>query len=257
MNITAITANTQCTGLVFATYTILEYLRPDAVHIWHPPSLHICLTRPYFPKQVRLFSFKVMKGLMDPAQVYNPLYWYTQHMTSTRVWDSIDTTHALVYQSDTVLCRPLDFMVFSKYSFIGGASHATDEQSIMYSHKMNGGFALHNVSHTRKCISQTSYIRFMEDSIWNNCRRQSVRTIDVMSFATDNGFTMCFGPESSRTCPYGAHKPWVQAHRQNLREFYKYCPNALKLCCKISPHRCKASCVNFGRTSTLTLNANN
>jgi len=202
--------------------------------------------------QVRLFAFTTTKGLMNPAQIYSHRYWYTQHMTSALVWDAIDTTHALVYQSDTVLCRPLNFMVFSNYLFIGGASNAINERSIMYTHKMNGGFALHNVLHTRKCITQTLRIRLMEDSIWNNCRRQPVRAVDVMSFATDNGFTMCFGTGSSRTCPYGAHKPWVKAQRQNLSEFYEHCPNALKLCCKISPHRCKASCGDHAARNNYT-----
>ena len=135
--------------------------------MWHTPPMRICLRSVL--RRPRVHSFLLDPSSPTPRNQYHPLYWYTVHMTSLKVWNRVRTTHALVFQSDTVLCRPLSLPMFAKFSYVGGVSSAlqrVDARVPQHRH-LNGGLALHDVAVTRRCIRTPHVKRMEEDSVWN------------------------------------------------------------------------------------------
>ena len=156
-------------------------------------------------------------------------------MTSPSLWKSLSTPLVLVFQADTLLCKPPDLQSFeaNHYTYIGGPS-------LHYGNKMtrvpwkdmqrplrsflNGGIALHRREWTLKCAESMTGQSLNEDTKWNRCRSKKVTALDALSFGSDNGFTGCFTYHGERRCPSAVHKPWVNALRKEYHEMERNCP---------------------------------
>jgi Protein of unknown function (DUF5672) len=208
--------------------------------------IHSAKNRPYIEKIIR--SEPDLQKLLEDQQLqmrqvneahygdtksrnqYRPGFWYSRMMTDSNFWKSIETPYAITLQSDTLICRPFlanEFIGETNVSFIGGLSKSgpvdPDPNNILLVDHLNGGFSLRNVAWTIQCIEEyaarnTSQANLEgEDTFYRYCREINVTgTVhtsqqQAYSFASDNGWTMCFNTTQNgeRICPFGVHKPWI------------------------------------------------
>jgi hypothetical protein len=192
-------------------------------------------------------------GKINAGNQYNPDYWYSRMMTDPDFWKFIETPYVITLQSDTLICRPFlasEFLRESNVSFIGGLSKSSrmntgrkmgvypDPNQILLVDHLNGGFSLRNVAWTIQCIEESRRSRSVkqggEDNFYRYCRKMNVTgtvhtsQLQAYSFASDNGWTMCFNTtkNSERICPFGVHKPWMQKHWKSPAyvELVQNCP---------------------------------
>jgi Protein of unknown function (DUF5672) len=192
-------------------------------------------------------------GDTDAGNQYSPDYWYSRMMTDSNFWKAIETPYAITLQSDTLICRPFlanEFIGEANVSFIGGLSKSSrmntgrkmvvypDPNHILFADHLNGGFSLRNVAWTIQCIEEFRRTRRVkqggEDAFYRHCRKINVtgtvhtNQLQAYSFASDNGWTMCFNTtrNGERTCPFGVHKPWTTKNRKfpPYVELVQHCP---------------------------------
>ena len=192
-------------------------------------------------------------GNTNAGNQYNPDYWYSRMMTDSNFWKSIQTPYVITLQSDTLICRPFlvnEFLHELNVSFIGGLSKSSrmntgrkivvypDPNHSLLDDHLNGGFSLRNVAWTIQCIEESRHSRRVkqggEDNFFRSCRQMNatgtVHTsqLQAYSFASDNGWTMCFNitQNRERICPFGVHKPWTTRNpkSQEYVELAQNCP---------------------------------
>jgi len=181
-------------------------------------------------------------GDTDVKNQYRPDFWYSRMMIDSNFWKSIKTAYAITLQSDTLICRPFlanEFLHESNVSYIGGLSEASptdpDPNKILKFEHLNGGLSLRNVAWTIQCIEKYKGANLLlagEDTFFAYCRLHNIPgTVhtsqqQVYSFASDNGWTLCFNTtqHGERICPFGVHKPWVQKH-WNTPAFFELAQN--------------------------------
>eukprot|EP00040_Diaphanoeca_grandis_P043821 m.10392 g.10392 ORF g.10392 m.10392 type:complete len:321 (-) comp8271_c0_seq1:149-1111(-) len=184
----------------------------------------------------------ISEPLSDKA-LYHGDFWYQRLITMAPFWNTIKTPFMVNVQSDTLICNKPPLDIISKSTFIGGISGfnskgrfkvADDpkENTLTPSH-MNGGFSVHSVEWSLKCIALDSKHFYVEDTLWNKCRdtidTPGVPEADAYRIASDNGITACFTFKGERLCPFGVHKPWNKASATAWTELQQTCDGLSEL----------------------------
>jgi hypothetical protein len=227
--ITAVTATIVCQPtLKLAVESVHQFVPAAAIHV-------------FMPEHARCISLSnVTWHDLTPANPhihaqYSPRYWYSVFMTNPRLWSWLRTPYVLVFQADTLVCRPIDMDKFGRYDYIGGPSLRYGGRTAHVPWQnltrplvsfMNGGVALHRREWTLDCATRMQTAHHLnEDAKWNGCRPSPpVSALDALSFGSDNGFSGCFRYHGSRHCPTVVHKPWVHAPVKKLQEMQRHCP---------------------------------
>ena len=231
-NVTAITASIICQStLKLAIASVHEFLPGAAVHAFMPEAVRRTC-EPLAGVQVTWHDLNQSNPSVQNQ--YDPRYWYSEFMTNDKLWSMFVTPYVLVFQADTLVCRPLDLRRFeeARYDYIGGPSMQygsrrtsvpKDLQQPLGSF-LNGGIALHRREWTQACAKKMHHANLNEDAKWNQCKSTPVTALDAMSFGSDNGFTTCFTHENRRRCPSVVHKPWKRSGTKRMQELKQNCP---------------------------------
>ena len=232
-NITAVTATIICQPtLKLAFASVREFVPGAAIHVFMPEAVrHKCTTL----SNERVAWHDLTPSNPNVRAQYSPRYWYSVFMTSETLWEMFSTPYVLVFQADTLVCRPLDLRRFeeARYDYIGGPSLRYggritpvpwDDLRRPLGAFLNGGVALHRREWTRACAKKLARANLNEDAKWNRCGYTPVTALDAMSFGSDNGFTLCFTHEGTRRCPSVVHKPWSGHRVRRLGELLHSCP---------------------------------
>lgn len=231
--LSALTASLNCrVPLTLSIDSVLEFHPNISIHAFLPEGAeHTCLSETETRVKVRHFVPKNVRI----ANKYHPRYWYSVFMSDPNLWASLPSKYVLVFQADTLVCRPIDIQIMEQKSldYVGGPS--LRYQNKLYDVKtmnldspstffMNGGIALHRKEWTLQCarFHRRSYLN--EDAKWNRCRRKHVLVRDALAFGSDNGFSGCFTYNQTRICPSVVHKPWVFSTASSLEEMKGSCP---------------------------------
>jgi len=224
VSISAITATRVCLPtLDLAVDSVLRNLKEVHVVVFMPYRVQLtCTLGCRQKKQVEFRRIKAIHGVeLNPQKKYHVNYWYSMFMTDPDLWRSLHTEWVLVFQADTLVCRPLDMTQYQKYDYVGGITpHIKNFPHPLY---LNGGLALHRRKWTIQCALSTAKKRLNEDAKWNTCARNEVLRHDALSFASDNGHTGCFTHLGHRICPFGVHKPWTHGSVNLNKELEANC----------------------------------
>lgn len=237
---------------------------PGKVWLWHSrrnAAYVIELIRHEPALRAALRTGRLLLDLFDPAKygslrtenvseplsekaLYHGDFWYQRLVTSKSTWEKINSTWAILFQVDTMICSPPPMDVIRSASFVGGLSgfyaigkkgeHArfkvpADPHTNTTRSHLNGGFSVHHVGWSVDCINRNPRFFHIEDALWNKCRNEipsvNVSQVNAYRFASDNGITMCYNdPAGKRQCPFGVHKPWKKASKEALAELQAVCP---------------------------------
>ncbi|KAJ3360044.1 hypothetical protein HDU91_004720 [Kappamyces sp. JEL0680] len=148
----------------------------------------------------------------NDKDIYNGKHWRNQLFLSPTFWKSFDADWVLTIQSDTVLCKKGEPPLVN---YIGGPTFVDihKDNAEIYSGHMNGGLSVRNIEWALTCLERKKGQQECEDFVYGGCFNEDKklhRFVDVVAFATDNGYTGCIDRDGKRTCPYGMHKPWAK-----------------------------------------------
>lgn len=238
-SVDAITATNKCQPtLKLAIASVLEFVPNVSVHVFMPHKvLSACTALTDVVgngSDVAAWHDIHPRNPAVRAQ-YSPNYWYSVFMTDPELWRWISAPYVLVFQADTLVCRPIDLqrLVSSRYDYIGGPTigYRGSVTRVPWRNMgeplrvhLNGGIALHRRTWTAACAEKMLHVNLNEDSKWNRCNHTAVSARDAFSFGSDNGITACFTFERVRICPTVVHKPWVRSSGSKLMEMERSCP---------------------------------
>ena len=239
-NVTAITAITAITATILcqptlrlAIASVHEFLPSADIHAFVPESVR--RTCAPLAEISKVTWYNLVPAHPEVRSQYDPSYWYSVFMTDETLWNAIATPLVLVFQADTLLCRPIDLARFveARYDYLGGPSLQYDGRTTPVPWQnlqqtlgsfLNGGIALHRREWTARCARTLAHAQLNEDAKWNRCGFTPVSALDAMSFGSDNGFILCFGHKGRRVCPSTVHKPWSRQRGRRLHELWRHCP---------------------------------
>lgn len=124
MSITAITATAKCQrSLRFAIDSVYEFVPNAPIRIFmHQVVRNRCPLRSGSQWNVTWHDIRPYNASVNLYGQYDHRYWYSVFMTDPHLWKSISTPFVLVFQADTLVCRPLNLKEIMKknYDYIGG-----------------------------------------------------------------------------------------------------------------------------------------